>query len=106
MNEYKTHDQFVDWLKQNKAEECERVIKSYNNMICLNAVLCGACCIIFIVTMLRGADMNIVGNSAKMLTGVLITVLVGGITNRFIVGKQYYDYLKQNNIVITEDKQG
>lgn len=103
-NIYETHDKFALYLKENKANECKDVIKSYDNIVNLHAILGGACTL-EIIAIALGNMKTISENIILSLLSILfITIFVGGLTSRFIVGKKYYKYIKDNNIEIIEDK--
>ena len=103
-NTYETHDKFIEHLKKNKPEECKKIIKTYDRLISLYAIIAGLCCIEIISTTLGNIRL-INGNLIiSLLVLIIATIFVGLFLDKFIIGKNYYKYLKENNIKIIESK--
>lgn len=102
MNEYKSHDEFIKYLKDNKSEECKNIIKSFDNMQSMDAIVSGISVMEVITIMLNGPDLNIVVNVIKLLLVMTITLVIGISFSRLVIGRKYLNYIKENNIKILD----
>lgn len=103
MKVYLRDRDLIEELKDLKDKSLDNVIDSYNKLCISNAIS-------IITLFIEAITVLILYNSyydetilAVLSLTIIATVILGNIFSRFILGKNYYKYLKDNNITIIQN---
>lgn len=103
---YRTNEELIKELKTSQetmTSDAKKAINSYENMCVVYALMGGACGIEFISLLKSGYGLTVLSGAGKIAIMIVLTITILGLSARYIFGRRYYNYLKENNIQIQDD---
>ena len=104
MKTYITHDDFINDLVEKKDNNVDKVIKSYKSAVLTNTLMSLALWLEVVTMVYLQLDEMSDKTIVIFIIALATTSILGAVISRFIAGKEYYRYIKNNQIIILEDK--